>query len=80
MSRSLRSPRHRALTDFLIQKRLAAGLTQAEVAKRLGRYQSFVARVENGQKVLDVVELLEFAEALRFDPREALREMLPAKG
>jgi len=45
-----------------------AGLTQADVAERFGEYQSFVARVESGQRRLDVVELFEFAEALRFDP------------
>ena len=39
MSQTLRSPRHEALTAFIIEKRKNAGLTQAEVARRLKRYQ-----------------------------------------
>lgn len=75
MPKSLRSPRHEALRTFLISKREEAGLSQAEVAATLGRYQSFVARVETGQKVLDVVELLQFADAIGFDPADALMFM-----
>lgn len=36
--------------DFLVEKRKQAGMIQAEVAKKLHRYQSFVATVEGGQK------------------------------
>ena len=79
MSRTLGSSRHQALTDFLIQKRKQAGLTQAEVAKKLGRYQSFVATVESGQRKVDVVELLAFAEAIGFDAREAIKHLSRVK-
>ncbi len=58
MSRTLQSSKHRALKEFLVEKRKKAGLTQADVAKKLRRYQSFVANVETGQRKLDVVELL----------------------
>lgn len=80
MSRTLQSPRHEALRCFLIEKRKRAGLTQAEVAKKLKRYQSFVATVETGQRKIDVVELLAFAEAIGFDPREAIKRLLATKG
>lgn len=73
MSRTLGSPRHKALCAFLTERRKKAGLTQAEVAKRLGRHQSFVAGFESGQRRIDVVELLDIAEAIRFDPRDAIR-------
>ena len=46
----------------LRQARLDAGLTQQEVAARLGKSQSFVSRSENGQRRVDVVELQAFAE------------------
>ena len=55
-------------------------MTQAEVAKKLKRYQSFVATVETGQRKIDVVELLAFAEAIGFDPREAIKRLLATKG
>lgn len=72
MSRTLNSPRHEALRAFLVAQRKRAGLTQADVAKKLGRYQSFVATVEQGQRRIDVVELLAFAEAIGFDARRAI--------
>lgn len=79
MSRTLQSSRHQVLKEFLIEKRKKAGLTQTEVAKKLRRYQSFVANVETGQRKLDVVELLAFAEAIGFDPREAIKRLLATK-
>lgn len=72
MRKSLGSERHKALIDLLIQKREAAGLTQADLADRLGEYQSFVARLESGQRRIDVVEFLDLAEALGLDPAKAV--------
>jgi cyanate lyase len=71
--------RHRALVAFLIESRRKAGLTQADVAKRLGRYQSFVALIEAGQRRVDVIEFLDFAEAIGFDPQRALRRIVRSK-
>jgi hypothetical protein len=76
MSRTLQSPRHEALRAFLVEKRKKAGLTQAEVAKSLRRHQSFVATVERGQRRIDVVELLDFAAAIGFDPHAAIRKIM----
>lgn len=73
MSRTLDSPRHEALTRFLVEKRKKAGVTQAELAAKLGRYQSFVATIESGQRRIDVIELLDLADAIGFDPREAIK-------
>ncbi len=42
-------------------------MTQAELAARLGEYQSFVARLESGQRRIDVVEFLDLADAVGFD-------------
>jgi hypothetical protein len=43
--------------------------------KKLGQYQSFVARAESGQRRIDVVELLQWAEALDFDPKTAIKHL-----
>jgi transcriptional regulator with XRE-family HTH domain len=80
MSRTLRSPRHEALRAFLVEKRKNAGLTQTQVAAKLGRYQSFVATVEAGERRIDVVELVDLAEAIGFDPREAVRRLISVRG
>jgi transcriptional regulator with XRE-family HTH domain len=42
--------------------RLDAGLTQAEVAKKLKKPQSFVSKFESGERRVDFVELRRFAE------------------
>jgi transcriptional regulator with XRE-family HTH domain len=73
LGKTLGSPRHKALIDLLIQKREAIGMTQTDLAEALGEYQSFVARLESGQRRVDVIEFLELAQVLRFDPVEALR-------
>ncbi len=46
----------------LREARQAAGLTQVEVAAKLGRPQSYVSKCESGERRVDVVELQEFAE------------------
>src|SRR5882672_6301709 len=56
--------RFRAL---LVQARKDAGLTQQELAMRLGRPQSFVSKTERGERRLDVIEFLEVAQALNLD-------------
>jgi len=67
--------RHVALVSYIVQRRKDAGLTQQQVADALGQYQSFVARLESGQRRIDVVELLDLARILKFDPVKALREI-----
>jgi transcriptional regulator with XRE-family HTH domain len=73
MARTFASKRHAALVRFLRTKRKEAGLTQAQVADRLDRYQSFVTDYERGEKRIDAVELVSIAEAIGFDPVEAIK-------
>lgn len=78
MSKSLGSPRHKVLIALLVEKREAAGLTQAELAEKLGEYQSFVAQLESGQRRVDVVEFLELAAILGFDAKDAIKRIAAA--
>jgi len=75
VAKTLGSEKHKALISLLIKKREAAGLTQAQLAYTLGEYQSFVARLESGQRRVDVIEFLELAEILSFDPFSVLRDL-----
>lgn len=52
-----------AFLKKLRQARVDAGLTQEEVARRLGKPQSFVSKCESGERRVDVVELVQFARA-----------------
>lgn len=64
MAKTIRSSGHEALRDALIAARKSADLTQAELADRLKCHQSFVARVESGERRIDVIELIVLARAL----------------
>jgi len=75
VSKTLESKRHKALIAILIEKREAIGMKQAEVADKLGEYQSFVARVESGQRRVDVIEFLDLAEILGLDPKKVIAEL-----
>jgi transcriptional regulator with XRE-family HTH domain len=76
---SLEARRHEALRAFLVERRKIAGLRQVDLAKRLGRPQSYVTHVETGQKRIALIELIDWAEALRFDPEEAISEVAEIK-
>jgi len=52
---------YRAFLRQLRQAREDAGLTQQEVASRLGKPQSFVSKCESGERRVDVIELVRFA-------------------
>lgn len=56
---------YKLLVERLRAARQKAGLTQAEVAARLGRPQSFVSKCESGERRVDAVELDEFAKLYR---------------
>jgi len=72
LGKTLQSPRHKALIEMLVAKREAVNLTQADLAEQLGEYQSFVARLESGQRRVDVVEFIRIAEVLKFNPAKAV--------
>lgn len=64
----------------LAEQRKAAGLTQAQVASKLGRHQPFVANIESGERRVDLVELLDLAEVIGLDVQGLLRRLQDAKG
>jgi|TARA_R110001606_G_scaffold394467_1_gene565401 transcriptional regulator with XRE-family HTH domain len=47
------------LQDTLKQTRLDAQLTQSDLARRLGKPQSYVSKYETGERRLDIIELEE---------------------
>lgn len=75
MAKTIRSSGHEALCRALIDARQAAGLTQTELAQRLRCHQSLVARIESGERRIDVVELVVLSRALGADASEVLRQV-----
>jgi transcriptional regulator with XRE-family HTH domain len=60
--RSFHSPRYRRFVKRLREAREHAGLTQIDAARALGRPQSFIAKIEAGQRRVDVIELQDLAK------------------
>lgn len=76
MRKPLRSKNHQRLLKLLLRTRKDARLTQQEVADRLKRPQSFVAKYEGGERRLDVLEFIAVAKALGADPVQLLSEIV----
>jgi len=68
MEKSTFTPEYAILRDRLIQIRNGAGLTQRELAKRLEVAHSWVAKVESGERRIDLVELCLLLTACGGDP------------
>lgn len=69
------SPVHRAIVAVLVEARKSAGLTQRDVAAKLGKPPSFVGKVESIERNLSVFEFLAWAQAVDADPVAMVREI-----
>lgn len=63
------------LGEVLVHAREARGLRQTEVAERLGVPPSYMSKVENGTRRLDVIEFVRIAEAIGTEPAEIVRHL-----
>lgn len=64
MEKSIYSQEYARFLDHLRKAREKNGLTQTEVGERLGKTQSFVSKVERGERRIDIVELRAFCSAI----------------
>ncbi|KPF62767.1 hypothetical protein IP69_20140 [Bosea sp. AAP35] len=65
---STRSELYQTLLVALIAARKDAGMTQVELAERIGQRQTFVSKYEKGERRLDVAEYIEIARAIGVEP------------
>jgi transcriptional regulator with XRE-family HTH domain len=72
------SPEQDELRQLLLERRQRAKLSQRELAARLGWDQKVISNLERGSKRLTVLELIEIARVLEFDPAAALRRVAKA--
>ena len=73
--KSVFTTRYQILKTLLLEARREAGLTQVELAAKLSRPQSFVSKYERGERRLDLVEFLEVADALGFQPARFIKRL-----
>jgi transcriptional regulator with XRE-family HTH domain len=62
--KSIHSPSQEKLLALLRRLRVDAGMTQEQLAEKLKRPQSFVSKIEAGERRLDVIELREVCNIL----------------
>lgn len=62
MGKTIYSRDHLLIIDRLKQARAQADLDQAEVAKLLGKSQSYISKIEAGQRKIDIIQLKDFAK------------------
>jgi ribosome-binding protein aMBF1 (putative translation factor) len=75
VKKALYEQSYAAFTDLLKEERKNADLTQAQLAKKLRRPQSYVSKYERGDRRLDVIEFLEIARIIGFDPATLLSKL-----
>ena len=76
MTKSVHTKNYTRFLELLITARKDADVTQDEVARRLNRPQSFVSKYENGERRVDIIEFIEIAEAIGFDPIAFIKKII----
>jgi transcriptional regulator with XRE-family HTH domain len=75
LTKSVFTPSYARFRELLVEAREHVGLTQAALADRLNRPQSYVSKFERGERRLDVVEFLEISQALGINPYSLLKKL-----
>jgi len=75
MTRSVFSDNYDIFRKLLVKARKDAYLTQVELAQRIGKHQSYISKYENGERRLDVIELIEIARGLNANPAAFVEEL-----
>lgn len=70
--KTIHSDKYRYLLTLLREAREAAGITQSQLSVQLGKPQSYVSKYENGERRLDVIEMLEVCKQINADPHAVI--------
>lgn len=76
MKKSIYSPQMQCLLNWLRDNRERQGLSMRDLAKCLDRPHSFVQKIENGERRLDIVEYLWYCKALQVSAHEGIDLLL----
>ena len=75
MTKSVFTERYQRFISLLVAARQKQGLSQRDLAIKLDKVHSFVAKYEQGERRIDVVEFLDIAEALNVNPMEIIKKL-----
>jgi transcriptional regulator with XRE-family HTH domain len=76
IAKSLYSPEQETLCRLLKETREKAKLTQVELAKKISKPQSFIAKIERGERRLELIEFIPLIRAMGRDPVWFLKKYL----
>ena len=76
MEKSVFTPHYDAFRARLVELRKAAGLTQRQLAEKVKRPRSFVSRIEQGERRLDVIEFFWICLACGADPEKTTAKIM----
>ncbi len=79
VTRSVFTQRYERFRQLIVGARKRAGFTQVQLARKLGKPQSFVSKYEVGERRLDVIEFLDVAAALGFKAESLLKKLYDDK-
>lgn len=72
---SVYSIEYQMVIKALREARVAGHITQEELGKALGRPQSFIAKVENGERLLDIIEFVHLCRLVGIDPVSIINKL-----
>lgn len=76
MPKTIFGGEHRHLVEVLTEARQKSGMTQAELARKVEKDQTFISIIERGQRRVDVLEFVALARAMGADPKQLFTEVL----
>ncbi|MEK6746129.1 MAG: helix-turn-helix transcriptional regulator [Pseudomonadota bacterium] len=76
MKKSIHSDKSAQLQELLIKARINSGLTQKQLADKLGKPQSFVAKYEGGERRIDVIEFIEVCQLIGAKAQDIIKKIL----
>lgn len=71
----LKRQKYDYLRSELKKARLEAGLLQADLTKTLRKPQSYISKVESGERGLDIIEYLNYCKGIGLDPIKWLKKL-----
>jgi len=79
MAKGTQDARYQRLIDALAVARRKAGISQVELANKLGKRQQFVSKYESGERRLDAIEVIDIGRALGIDVPGLLEAVVGVK-
>ena len=76
MTKSIFTNNYQQLLQLLVTARKKSGITQQQLAKKLGKNQSYISKYENAERRLDIIEVIAISKAINFNPVELMNDIL----